>query len=633
MDREVAKRVTDLVIDRGRLTKSEVLLLFPEIAPEDYLELRKAVLGGFGHLIESGPRHTGGFVAHYRRRGRPTAALQAANTAEIRQEEWESAAAERLTEALDHATLEDLLGDLKMVLRRLREVESGEDRRGTKRELADALLIAHGRDLLAGKPVRESLGKSLGIKVPGNWHSGKEGAISFVTNCSLPDELSGILAPEREPDFELLTGQFALQPLLEFQADLKNQIIRRLQTKESTQFIATLPTGAGKTRVAVEALHDWLRPGSVGSAIWLAHTDELCDQACQCFKEVWQSSTQAPDVNLIRYWGRYSVDVDRNALATSRLLDRPSIVVSTPVRLLNTLKSGDGFADALLRQVSATVIDEAHRAGAPTYREIHSLILGEKPQATFLGLTATPFRTEYRVDSDGVEELKQVFTEVIEPDLGDQPRRTLQEMGVLSGLEVKSTSTDTLIALPSSLPEAGQALTIDDEQAIDDQLRAVADRPSRRLAILPHVLSVLREHGDAASILYFGPSVHDAQAMTFMLRSRGIRAAFVGSATRTATRRQVIGDFRRGEVQVLCNCEVLTTGFDAPRVSHIIMARPTVSRVLWEQIIGRGLRGELFGGTARCTVLDFMDNFSGDPGKVEGFLAYREAWRRRLVHN
>jgi DNA repair protein RadD len=632
MDPTVVERVAELVIDRGRLTKAEVLLNFEEISPDEYGDLRKEILSRHKDRIDSGPRKIGGFIAHYKRRGHPTVALQEAKTAEIKQEEWEASAAERLVDILDHSTLEDLLSDLKSVLRRLREVETGVDRRGTKRELADALLIAHGRDLLSLKPVREALGKQCGVKVPGNWHSGKEAAIEFTAACGLPAELIGILAPEREPDFEVLTGRLSLPPLLDFQADLKTQIIDRLHHREGTRFIATLPTGAGKTRVAVEALHDWLRPGSVGSAVWLAHTDELCDQACQCFKEVWQSSEQAPDVNLIRYWGRYSADVDKNSEATSRLLDRPSVVVSTPVRLRNTLLSGDGFGDALLRQVTVTVTDEAHRAGAPTYREIHDYITGVKPTATFVGLTATPFRTEYRADSDGVEELKQVFTEVVEPDLGGKPRQALQDIGVLSALEVKSESTDLSIALPSSLPDAGQALTIDDEQAIDDQLRAVADRPARRLAILPHVLSILRESADA-SVLYFGPSVNDAQAMTFMLRSRGIRAAFVGAATRTATRRQVIGDFKRGELQVLCNCEVLTTGFDAPRVSHIVMARPTVSRVLWEQIIGRGLRGERFGGTSRCVVLDFMDSFSGDPGKVDGFLSYREAWRQRLVSN
>src|SRR6266851_6525083 len=101
-------------------------------------------------------------------------------------------------------------------------------------------------------------------------------------------------------------------------------------------------------------------------------------------------------------------------------------------------------------------------------------------------------------------------------------------------------------------------------------------------------------------ILYFGPSVRDAECMAYLLRERNIPAAVVSGSTREATRRLVIGRFKRAEIRVLCNCEVLTTGFDAPRVTHVVVARPTVSQVLYEQMVGRGLRGVKFGGTQVC---------------------------------
>src|SRR5258708_4312169 len=82
------------------------------------------------------------------------------------------------------------------------------------------------------------------------------------------------------------------------------------------------------------------------------------------------------------------------------------------------------------------------------------------------------------------------------------------------------------------------------------------------------------------------------------------RRAVVSGSTSAATRRLVIERFKRAELRVLCNCEVLTTGFDAPRVTHVVMARPTVSQVLYEQMVGRGPRGVKFGGTQVCTILD-----------------------------
>ena len=73
------------------------------------------------------------------------------------------------------------------------------------------------------------------------------------------------------------------------------------------------------------------------------------------------------------------------------------------------------------------------------------------------------------------------------------------------------------------------------------------------------------------------------------------------------------------------NVGTLTTGFDAPIVRRVIMARPTTSPVLFEQMIGRGLRGPKFGGTEKCTVVDIVDSFElfGSP---KGFTRFEQDW-------
>ena len=78
--------------------------------------------------------------------------------------------------------------------------------------------------------------------------------------------------------------------------------------------------------------------------------------------------------------------------------------------------------------------------------------------------------------------------------------------------------------------------------------------------------------------------------------------------TRPATRRATVERFRNNELSVLCNYGVLTTGFDAPSVRCVVVARPTASHVLYEQMVGRGMRGPAFGGTERCLVIDVDDN-------------------------
>ncbi len=90
-------------------------------------------------------------------------------------------------------------------------------------------------------------------------------------------------------------------------------------------------------------------------------------------------------------------------------------------------------------------------------------------------------------------------------------------------------------------------------------------------------------------------------------------------STRPAMRRSLIERFRRGELSVLCNYGVLTTGFDAPKVRCVVVARPTASPILYEQMVGRGMRGPEFGGTERCLVIDVNDNIQwrSEPVTVE----------------
>ena len=87
----------------------------------------------------------------------------------------------------------------------------------------------------------------------------------------------------------------------------------------------------------------------------------------------------------------------------------------------------------------------------------------------------------------------------------------------------------------------------------------------------------------------------------------------------------MIEEFRDGRISTLCNYGVLTTGFDAPKVRGLVISRPTASAVLYEQMIGRGMRGPKFGGTDRCLVIDVVDNIRF--GGQMAFTRYAEYWK------
>ncbi|MEP7009106.1 MAG: DEAD/DEAH box helicase [Acidobacteriota bacterium] len=630
---DIASEIERAILDRGSLSKAEIVETWG-LDEGGYRELQ-----GFlarHSEIEPGAPGTGGFSARQKRGRIPEESEIAAG---LLREGWETLAVERLVALLQHATLEKLLDDLLYTIRQVRKEVEGSDRRGTKRELATALVLRHGIDLLASPAVREAVAKAAGVDFPRRWHPGKATASEFVLLLGFPPELAGIPAPESLPDLEFLEGRFKLEPLADFQKEVQRGILETLQEPLGRRCLVTLPTGGGKTRVAVESIAWWLpdhydrekERAHQGAVLWLAHTEELCEQACACFKQVWEASENVCPMTLIRFWGDHLKDLIAHQSTLLQVLARPNVVVTTPQRLVNLL---DGRAQGaahllgeLIPALGLIVIDEAHRAAAPSYRRILSDLAAER-KVSVIGLTATPFRMEYLGDDpeEGTRELRAVFDRLIEPrdKLGDDPHQRLQEMGVLARPEFETIRTPTTIRLPD--PPTSNLLTEEQLDRLDRVLAIRTDNTARRLAILERLLPLAREPHH--SILYFGPSVRDAECMAFLLRQQGIPAAVISGVTRDVTRRQVVAEFKQGGIRVLCNCEVLTTGFDAPRVTHVVMARPTVSRVLYEQIVGRGLRGPKFGGTATCAILDCEDNFRGDRPQL-GYEAFRKVWLER----
>jgi superfamily II DNA or RNA helicase len=164
-----------------------------------------------------------------------------------------------------------------------------------------------------------------------------------------------------------------------------------------------------------------------------------------------------------------------------------------------------------------------------------------------------------------------------------------------------------------------------DAEHIDNLIRQdIAGSHDRTQSIFKKLLNLFRTPD--SSILYFAPTVQDALTMAFLLRVEGISAECVHAETPAGLRDRHINNFKRGHVRVLCNVEILTTGFDAPRVTHVVIARPTVSRVLYEQIVGRGLRGPKFGGTESCTIIDCVDTIDGSSRLKFGYEYFREDW-------
>jgi ATP-dependent helicase IRC3 len=110
------------------------------------------------------------------------------------------------------------------------------------------------------------------------------------------------------------------------------------------------------------------------------------------------------------------------------------------------------------------------------------------------------------------------------------------------------------------------------------------------------------------STLVFAVDMEHTLSLCNAFRARNIDARFITSKSSPTERQETLQAFRDGECPVLVNCGILTEGTDIPRIDCILMARPTKSSTLFQQMFGRGMR--LHPSKKECLVIDFVDNFS-----------------------
>jgi superfamily II DNA or RNA helicase len=119
-------------------------------------------------------------------------------------------------------------------------------------------------------------------------------------------------------------------------------------------------------------------------------------------------------------------------------------------------------------------------------------------------------------------------------------------------------------------------------------------------------------------LLIFAVDIQHAIALNGLFKARKINSDFVvskivdantGVTISVKENSEKIKRFRRGELEVLINVEMLTEGVDLPNVQTVFLTRPTTSTILMTQMIGRALRGQKAGGTEEAYVVSFIDNW------------------------
>ena len=378
--------------------------------------------------------------------------------------------------------------------------------------------------------------------------------------------------------------------------------------------ILHMPTGAGKTRTALHYVCQYLTHNTNKVVIWLAHSQELLEQASSEFLQAW-SFLGNREVQLCKLWGNNQGDIER-------ITDG---VVVAGLQKIYSFKNRDLLAFLKIAdKASLTVVDEAHMAVAPTYEETISLLWKKKSQNKLLGLSATPGRSwSDRVEDRKLVELFSGNKVTLEISGYDDPVSYLVDNGYLATPTFYRINTDSNVSLSHKEHEETSGFC-----EIPDSILERLGQDTDRNILIVNAAEKLLQKGHQR-IIIFAPSVRSAQIISSVLATKECISLCVTGSMDSHSRKRAIDEFKsdRRISMIMCNFGVLTTGFDAPQTSAAIIARPTMSLVLYSQMVGRATRGHRARGNAAADILTVIDPQIPGFGSIqEAFLNWEDVW-------
>lgn len=291
-----------------------------------------------------------------------------------------------------------------------------------------------------------------------------------------------------------------------------------------------LPTGGGKTVVASDIINRAVQRES--RVLFVAHRREL----------ILQTSDK-----LTRFGVRHGIIMGSERRALQHLVQVASV---------QTL----ALRRDLLTHVDLIFFDEAHHAAAGSYVKL----LEQFPKARVVGLTATP----WRLDGRG---LADIFDSHV---IARTPKQLKDEgwLVPVGGWEFEAIDTS------KARVQGGDFKTAD--------LTAEAAKPR----VVGDIVEEWVRYGEGARTIVFAISIEVSKLLVEKFRAAGVAAEHLDGEMGKGDRDAVLARLRSGQTRVVCNCNVLTEGFDCPELEVCVLARPTLSTSLYLQMVGRVLR-------------------------------------------
>jgi len=380
---------------------------------------------------------------------------------------------------------------------------------------------------------------------------------------------------------------------------------------EDHRALLHMPTGAGKTRTAMRIVASHMLKSKSALIIWLAYNEELCEQALEEFRKTWKSVGDRYNVKSIRFFGNRNPDI----LAATKKHDG-TLLVAGLLKVFNAVKKRPSLLATLSDRTFLVVFDEAHQAVAPTYKLVLEQLVEKNDKVRLLGLSATPGRTS------NSEELAKFFRHRKATIPHSNPVKFLIENRYLAKPDMKT--------LPYSMRDLTSRETKDIAERLDiplEILKELAADEVRNMIIIEEIENLITEKHKR--IIVFGATVANAKDIAIILSARHHTAYYITNDTPPDIRKRCLDDFLDNDdssTKILCNFGVLTMGFDAPKTSAVVIARPTKSLVLYSQMIGRAIRGPRAGGTSKCSIRTVVDSSLKSVSVYDAFLNWENIW-------
>jgi superfamily II DNA or RNA helicase len=315
-----------------------------------------------------------------------------------------------------------------------------------------------------------------------------------------------------------------------------------------------MATGTGKTITFAAVICDLFRQGE--RVLVLAHREELLEQT-------------ADKLQLAAPWISPYVAITQGARQ-----DRAHPVVIASVQTIAKPHRLERYEPGYF---GAVIIDEAHHATAPTYRQIIQKLAPPR----VLGVTASARRG----DAIGLDT-------VFEAVAYSYPLRRAVDDGYLADIR------QLLVQTNADLDD----VPLRERDLVAKELAKRIDTPERNRLVAESWM----RHGEHRKAIAFCVDVAHAQHLAQAFQDFGVEAGWAYGDLGRRERKKVLQDFQAGRLRVLCNCALYTEGFDDPPTACVLMCRPTASISLYEQMVGRGTR--LHPGKADLLVIDYVDN-------------------------